>query len=148
MKKFEFSLKKLQSYKEQVLKREKNTLSELRKQKQQLIEEMEKLIELRKEKSNQLEEKIRNGLTPPQVAVHKHFINSIYDKMLNIDLRIDETEELIQNQLALVIEITKEIDSINKLEEKQLEEYRKVESKQQELFIEEFVSHKSFVTSK
>ena len=48
MKKFEFSLKKLQNYKEQLLKKEKNILADLRKQLLLLNEEKNDLIRQRR----------------------------------------------------------------------------------------------------
>ena len=77
--------------------------------------------------------------------MHKSYIDSITEKIANINLNIANLENRIQQQLEVVVEITKEIDSYEKLEQKQFEEYKKVETKQNELFIEEFVSHKSFV---
>lgn len=148
MKRFEFSLKKLQGYKEQLLKKEKNTLSELRRQMNLLLEEKESLIALRKEKCRLLDEKISKGLSPQHICVHKQYIDSIYDRMINLEMRITSLEKTIQSQLDVVIEITKELDSLEKLEKKQLEEYTKTERKQQELFIEEFVSHTSFVETR
>lgn len=145
MKKFEFSLKKLQNYKEQLLKKEKNILADLRKQLLLLNEEKNDLIRQRRIKNEELNKKILKGLSPQHIALHKSYIDSITEKIANINLNIANLENRIQQQLEVVVEITKEIDSYEKLEQKQLEEYKKVETKQNELFIEEFVSHKSFV---
>lgn len=145
MKKFEFSLKKLQNYKEQLLKKEKNILADLRKQLLLLNEEKNDLIRQRRVKNEELNKKILKGLSPQHIALHKSYIDSITEKIANINLNIANLENRIQQQLEVVVEITKEIDSYEKLEQKQFEEYKKVETKQNELFIEEFVSHKSFV---
>jgi flagellar FliJ protein len=145
MKKFEFSLKKLQNYKEQLLKKEKNILADLRKQLLLLNEEKNDLIRQRRIKNEELNKKILKGLSPQHIALHKSYIDSITEKIANINLNIANLENRIQQQLEVVVEITKEIDSYEKLEQKQFEEYKKVETKQNELFIEEFVSHKSFV---
>lgn len=145
MKKFEFSLKKLQNYKEQLLKKEKNILADLRKQLLLLNEEKNDLIRQRRIKNEELNKRILKGLSPQHIALHKSYIDSITEKIANINLNIANLENRIQQQLEVVVEITKEIDSYEKLEQKQFEEYKKVETKQNELFIEEFVSHKSFV---
>jgi flagellar FliJ protein len=145
MKKFEFSLKKLLNYKEQLLKKEKNILADLRKQLLLLNEEKNDLIRQRRIKNEELNKKILKGLSPQHIALHKSYIDSITEKIANINLNIANLENRIQQQLEVVVEITKEIDSYEKLEQKQFEEYKKVETKQNELFIEEFVSHKSFV---
>ena len=144
MKRFEFSLKKLYEYKEQVLRKEKNTLGELRKQQKVLIEEKNALIYKKGERCRELNNRVNKGLSPQHIALHKNYIECLDEKILNQVFKIDNLEKTIQKQLELIIEITKEIDSLEKLEEKQLDEYKKVEQKQHELFIEEFVSHKSF----
>lgn len=144
MKRFEFSLKKLSEYKEQVLRKEKNTLGDLRKQHQLLVDEKEALIFKKSERCNQLNSQINKGLSPQHIALHKNYIDSLNEKILNLSLKIKNLEKNIQRQLEVIIEITKEIDTLEKLEEKQLSEYKKADQKQQELFIEEFVSHKSF----
>ena len=46
----------------------------------------------------------------------------------------------IEKQLAVVVDATKDVKTLEKLEEKQLEEYKAAEGKENELFIEEFVS--------
>lgn len=50
-------------------------------------------------------------------------------------------EREIEAQLQTVIEATKEVSKLEKLEEHQIEEYRAAEQKETELFIEEFVSN-------
>ena len=144
MKRFEFSLKKLYQYKEQVLKKEKNSLGELRKQQLQLIEDKKMCIIKKGEKCRELNGQINKGLSPQHIALHKNYIDSLDEKILNFAFRIENLENSIQKQLELIIELTKEIDSLEKLEGKQLEEYKKIELKQNELFIEEFVSHSTF----
>jgi len=43
----------------------------------------------------------------------------------------------------VVVEATKDVKTLEKLEEKQLEEYKALENKENEQFIEEFVSNAS-----
>ncbi len=145
MKKFEFSLHKLQNYKEQLLKKEKNTLSDMRKQLQGMYDEKDSLIHARRGKNSELTDRINEGLSPQHVMLHKRYIDSITEKIANLEINIELQQKKIKEQLDIVVEITKECDSYEKLEKKQLEEYKKVETKQNELFIEEFVSHSSFI---
>lgn len=144
MKRFEFSLKKLLSYKQQILKREKNDLANLRKQQQILLDERKATIEKSQMKNRELIQRINQGLSPQQIAFHKQFLSSLNQQVILITGRLENLEGQIQKQLGVIIEITKEIDSLEKLEKKQLEEYTKKEIKVNELFIEEFVSHKNF----
>lgn len=50
-------------------------------------------------------------------------------------------EREIEKQLEAVIDATKEVSKLEKLEEHQIEEYKAAEQKENELFIEEFVSN-------
>ncbi len=148
MKRFEFSLKKLLGYKQQILKKEKNDLANLRKQQMLLIDDMNCLAEKKTCKNLEFVAKMNKGLSPQHVALHKNFIQSLNDQIKSYHLKIEQLETSIQKQLEVIIELTKEIDSLEKLEKKQREEYTKIEQKQNELFIEEFVSHKSFQEAK
>ena len=47
----------------------------------------------------------------------------------------------IEAQLQNVIEATKEVSKLERLEEHQLEDYKAAEQKETEMFIEEFVSN-------
>ena len=49
-------------------------------------------------------------------------------------------QQEIDKQLSVVVDATKDVRTLEKLEEKQLEEYKAAEGKENELFIEEFVS--------
>ena len=50
-------------------------------------------------------------------------------------------EREIERQLEVVVEATKEVSKLEKLEEQQIEEYKAAEQKETEAFIEEFVSN-------
>ena len=52
-------------------------------------------------------------------------------------------QEEINKQLGVVVEATKDVRTLEKLEEKQLEDYKAAANKENEQFIEEFVSGQS-----
>lgn len=141
MKKFQFTLKKLSDYKEQVLKREKNELSSLRNEQQTYINNKLKLI-------NELEHtnKVFNDskdFTSQSMAVHKYFCSSLSDQIKEMIDRIAVVQTKIDKQLEVVIKATKDVNTLDNLYNKQLNEYKKAEAKENELFIEEFVSSQS-----
>lgn len=144
MKKFVFSLQKLKDYKNQVLKKEKNTLADMRKELSSLKDDRTELVFLRNKKNKELISQINNGLSPQHIAFHKNFIQSVTDRIKDIDNRIVVVSDKIENQLKVVLNATQEVNSLDKLESRQLEEYKKQETKENELFIEEFVSHTSY----
>lgn len=141
MKKFEFSLSKLMEYKKQVLKKEKNQLSDYRKTLTELEDKKTKAVLERSLKNSELISRINDGLSSQHIAFHKHYIQSISDDIRELENRILLEKARIEAQLKVVIGATQEVDSLEKLESKQLEEYKKQEAKENELFIEEFVSH-------
>ena len=139
MKKFEFSLKKLSDYKEQVLKKEKNELAGLRRQQQIYIDQKRKLIDCL-EKTNEQFNKERD-FSPQKMAVHKYYMSSLNEQIKQSIDHIASIQKKIDEQLQVVITATKEVNTLDKLEQKQIEEYKKAETRENELFIEEFVSH-------
>lgn len=143
MKRFEFSLNKLLSYKQQVLKREKNDLANLRRHQQILIEEKQALKEKLIMKNTELCQRINGGISCQLIALHKNYMTSLNEQTQGLTLKIHQVGLNIEKQLGIVVEVTKEINSLEKLEGKQLSEYSKAEQKVNELFIEEFVQYTS-----
>jgi len=141
MKKFEFSLEKLQNYKEQILESEKNTLGILRKELNDLHYTLEELIKLIDLKSDELEYIMIKSVTPADFAARKRFITFKQQEGHELRRAITAKEREVEIQLQVVVEATKEVNTLEKLEERQLEEYRYAEMKEEELFIEEFVSN-------
>ena len=139
MKKFKFSLDKLLNYKEQILDKEKNELSALRHKKQSAEEELLEVKNHLKVSNQNYIEKSQAGMSAQDMVVSKRYLNSLTDRIFQLDKIIAIYEEKIQKQLLVVIEATKEVNTVKKLEEKQLEEYNTAVRKADENFIQEFV---------
>lgn len=144
MKKFKFSLDKLKSYREQILKTEENELGRRRKEVISLQEE-KAMLEAKVEQRNE-EFRIRamGAMTPQEIKVSKGYIATLQENIRELGRQILEAQDRVEQQIQVVVEATKEVSSLEKLEEGQLEEYNKMAMKQEELFIEEFVSNSSF----
>ncbi|MDR0197859.1 MAG: flagellar FliJ family protein [Oscillospiraceae bacterium] len=144
MKKFRFSLDRLKRYKEQILEAEKNSLGLLRKELRDLNSELSFLVSLIDMKSDELEYIMIKGIAPADLSSRKRFITvkqqEAHEKRRQIALK----EKEIEKQLSVVVEATKEVNTLEKLEERQLEEHRYKELKEQELFIEEFVGSSGY----
>jgi len=141
MKKFEFSLAKLQNYKEQILESEKNNLGILRKELNDLQFRLEELIRLVDMKSDELAYIMLRGVTMSDLAARKRYITVKQQEGHEVRRAIMFKEAEVESQLQVVVEATKEVNTLEKLEERQFEEYRYEESKREEQFIEEFVSN-------
>lgn len=144
MKKFKFTLESLKKYNEQILDSEKNTLGRLRAE----YADMQKALEAKgfeyEEAIEKLEELMRSGTNVMRVSLHKRYIASLQQDMYRIRAEMAAKDEEIQHQLQKVVDATKEVSKIEKLEEKQIEQYKYEEQKESELFIEEFVSNGTF----
>lgn len=143
MKKFQFTLQKLMDFRQQELDRQKNTLSALQAELQRIYQEKEELIRRVEESSQDLEIICRQGAQVFEVSVRKRYIVSLQQEIHAHDASAAMKQQEINKQLGVVVEATKDVRTLEKLEEKQLEDYKAVANKENEQFIEEFVSGQS-----
>lgn len=144
MKRFEFSLNKLMGYKKQVLDREKNNLAHLRMQQQQMQEEKMQLEAKLRHSADEFRELSGKGITVMQITMFKSYHQSLRMQIKELENSIEEMEKKVQRQLGVVIDATKEVSSLEKLEEKQLEEYKFKVQKAEEQFISEYVMNSTY----
>lgn len=134
----------LKKYNEQILDSEKNVLGRLRAELSEIQERLDaKFAEIELE-SAKLENLLSAGTEVMRIAVHKKYISSLQQDVYRLKAQKEEKNKQIAAQLEKVIDATKEVSKLEKLEEKQIEEYRYAEQKENEQFIEEFVSNSSF----
>ena len=141
MKKFNFTLQSLKRYNDQVLSGEKSVLGRLRAElaeQQSLLDEKTAEYEQCIIKLNAL---VSEGTTAMRLSLHKKYVSSLQQDIYRIKAQMAQKREEIEIQLEKVVEATKEVSKLEKLEEKQLEEYRYAAQKEEELRIEEFVSN-------
>ena len=143
MKKFQFTLQKLMDFRQQELDRQKNTLSALQAELQRIYQEKEELIHRVEESSQDLEIICRQGAQVFEVSVRKRYIVSLQQEIHAHDASAAMKQQEINKQLGVVVEATKDVRTLEKLEEKQLEDYKAAANKENEQFIEEFVSGQS-----
>ena len=143
MKKFFFPLDKVLDYKEQVLdglKAEHERILMKVRECERAIEELEQLhrdctAEFRKNKLN--------GIKISEIHTYENYLEALGVK---IRIKQDQLEKLKLREEAKrneVVEAKKETSTLDKLEEKKREEYDKEVQKEEERFIEEFVTTKS-----
>lgn len=148
MKKFQFTLQKLMDFRQQELDRQKNTLSVLQAELQRIYEEKDELSRKVEEFSAELEEVCRSGAQAYEISVRKRYIVSLQQEIHARELSAAQKQEEINRQLGVVVEATKDVRTLEKLEEKQLEDYKAAAVKENEQFIEEFVSGQSIRKAK
>lgn len=140
MKKFQFSLQKLMDFREQELDRQKNTLSMLQADLRRIQEAREILLDKVDEQSEQLERVCRLGSSASDIAMRKRYIVTLQQEIHLKEQQALQKQQEIEQQLGVVVEATKDVKTLEKLEENQLEEYNHQAGKENEQFIEEFVS--------
>lgn len=141
MKKFVFTLERLKQYREQMLETEKGSLADLRGQLNRLQAELEDILEELARLNRELVEMYERGTTPLDISVHKRYIAAKQQELHMKRHQIMLKEREIERQLEVVVEATKEVSKLEKLEKQQIEEYKAAEQKETEAFIEEFVSN-------
>ncbi|MCD7730504.1 MAG: flagellar export protein FliJ [Oscillospiraceae bacterium] len=144
MKRFEFSLNKLMDYKQQILDREKNDLAHLRIQQQQMMDEKDQLEKTLKRSADEFRELSGKGITVMQITMFKGYHQSLRMQIKELEESIEKMEVKVQKQLGVVVEATKEVSSLEKLEEKQLEDYNFKVAKAEEQFISEYVMNSTY----
>ncbi len=143
MKRFDFTLGKLLDYKDQVLSKEKNDLAGLRSQKVSLEEEIADLEGKLSLSGEEYSVRAAEGMSVNDIVMFKNFHTALMRQINEKQTALKRLEEDISHQLAVVVQASKDVNSLEKLKEKQLEEYKFNLNKSEERFIEEYVSSAS-----
>lgn len=140
MKKFQFTLQRLKDYREQELDRQKNALAVLQGDLKRLEDSLSQLHVTTEQQSEELKDVCMKGAAATEIAVRKRYIVTLQQDIHIREHQIEQKQAEIEKQLSVVVEATKDVRTLEMLEEKQLEEYKLASAKENEQFIEEFVS--------
>lgn len=144
MKKFVFTLAKVLSLKKQQLDVLKNEMSVLQGQLREIERQISELKAHFEERNGQMREEMKEGLTPLEVMTYKVYLQNLNNKELSCCEQRGRCEVAIAAKQQELVQMKSDIAGLEKLEEKQREEYRKMEQKDQERSIEEFVNQVSY----
>lgn len=142
MKKFQFSLGRVLDYKDQLLEREKNTLAQLRQQRQAIEDKMDSYRREFDAVNEELQHKSSEGVTVNELRGFDYQLQSIRYQQKLLQVEHKNISAAIERQLAVVLVANQEVSGLDKLEEKQREEYNHEVAKADELVIAEYVSSK------
>lgn len=140
MKKFSFSLAKMLNYQEQILEKEKGTMGRLIAERDEMEARQRVILEQMDQIHGEMDREIQKGTTIYQINVFTAVIKSGKTQLEELKKHILIRNSEIERQRQIVIEASREVKKLEKLKEKQLEEYRHSEMKEQEEFISEHVS--------
>jgi len=140
MKKFEFQLEKLLSYKGQILDSELMTLAVLN---NQLSEEQQKLLALQAEQEQcraEFESRMLEKTTPAACQAYNSYKEHLKDQILITEKTIAAIMAQVERQIELVKKLKLETKSLETLRTSRYDEYKKEGLKAAEKQLEEFVS--------
>lgn len=137
MKPFIFSLHRMRSYKKQVLNKEKHTLVQLQHNKSQLEEKIEALDKERVEIGKELSHRQKQGLKTFQIASFQFLLDNTQQQIKDLQKQLIIAQEEVDRQMNIVICGSQELSGLDKLEEKQFEEYQVQLTKDQETELSE-----------
>ena len=142
MKKFEFTLKKMQNYQEQVLQKEKNAMGQLQARRNELAACQEEIKIQLQDIHWEMDREIRKGTTIYRINTLTMMIKNGKTHLEDIKRQISVLETEIEVQRQIVVEASKEVSKLTKLEEKQREEYRQAVAKEEQENVLEYISGK------
>lgn len=140
MKKFEFQLERLLSYKGQMLDSELMTLAVLN---NQLSEAQHRLLALQMEQEQcraEFEEKMLEQTTPATCRMYIYYTEHLKEQILNMQKTIDGITAQIDKQIETIKKLKLETKSLETLKTSRYDEYKKEDLKAAELQMDEFVS--------
>ena len=140
MKKFEFQLEKLLSYKGQMLDSELMTLAVLN---NQLSDAQHMLQELREEQEQcrmEFESKMLEITTPATCRMYLSYTEHLKEQILNTEKAIEVLTAQIDRQIEIIKKLKLETKSLETLKTSRYDEYKKEDLKAAEQQLEEFVS--------
>lgn len=140
MKKFEFELEKLLSYKGQMLDSELMTLAVLN---NQMSDAQHKMFSLQAEQEQcraEFEIKMKEKTSPAVCRMYIYYSEHIKDQINNTQRIIDSIAAQIDKQIELIKKLKVEAKSLETLKTSRYDAYKKEDLKAAELQLEEFVS--------
>ena len=140
MKKFEFSLRHMRDYRERLLDEERGTLQRRKAERDQIENDIARLEGDFAALSRKMQEKAEKGTTVIELRKLSAQMDNVRLQIQDLEKALVKAEQRVEKQMDVVVEANKEVTKLDKLEEKQREEYRHQVSKAEEDRIDEFVS--------
>lgn len=140
MKKFEFQLDKLLSYKGQMLDSELMTLAVLNSQLAEAQHELHKLQEEQEQCRIEFEKKMMEMTTPATCRMYTFYTEHLKEQIQNTVKIIDTIAAQIDRQIEIIKKLKLEAKSLETMKNSRYDEYKKEGLKAAEKQLEEFVS--------
>jgi len=139
MKPFVFSLERMRDYKSQVLETEKNILMMLHRRLFDIEEKIRLCKVFRQEKQEEMRTKQECGSTMRDLEECKFYLENTHRQLEDLEEERILAALEVERQRQVVIKASQDVTSLDKLEERQLEEYHFLEARDNEKTIQEHV---------
>ena len=126
--------------------RKKISLRCCAKKKQEIDDHIESLLRELDKISVTMRQEQERGITAFQLLSYESQRTNIRRQIEQLKKEQALAKLEVKRQVQVVVQATQEVSKLDKLQDKQLEEYRKMVMKAEELEIEEFVSSRRIVT--
>ena len=140
MKKFKFSLDTVLSYKQQVLGVLQGEYAEAMAQVHAQEALLEKLWRQDRDCNEDYRDQAMEGMPITDALMYQNALRAAEQEIQLETKHLEELQTEAEKRREKMVEAKKETSAIEKLREKKLDAYHKEEAKNEELFIEEFVS--------
>jgi len=140
MKKFAFTLDRLRNYRERLLDEEKNKLGQLRMIQIQIEERIAQLEQAFTVLAGELLAEQQAGLPAYKLKSYDIKMTSVRNQLKQLARDLVQATEAVDVQMGVVVLASQEVSKLDKLEEKQREDYNMEVRKAEANEIEEFVS--------
>ena len=140
MKSFTFTLERTRRYKEPVLQKEKGQMQRVLQQRNEIERQIRELEAYREQKVRELQGESQKGLSPARLAAYRFYLENTRLQLKQLALDRKAAEEAVERQRRTVLAASQEVSGLDKLQEKQWEEYRHLYAKDSERQISEYLT--------
>lgn len=140
MKKFHFSLQAMRDYRERLLDEEKGTLQRLKAERDGIEEHLRRLEEEFARLSLEMVKAQMQGTTIIELRKLSAQLDNLRLQIEEQRTLLEQAEAKVEQQMSVVVAANQEVSKLDKLEERQREEYRHQVNKVEEDRIDELVS--------
>lgn len=141
MKAFRFSLDRVRNYKSQILDKEKRSLGLLIGKRIEILSKIDEMEIYRLTLCHEAENKQGEGVSISELNSLNYLIESARKQLELLAIQLNKAEEELEAQRQVVIAIYQEKIGMDKLEERQAEEYRILAAKDTENEIMQAISN-------
>lgn len=140
MKKFEFSLSHVLDYRERLLDEEKGALQRIKAERDEIAENIRRLKDSFAQVSVKMVKAQTEGTTILEIQKLNAQLENIRMQLEQQQKELQKAELKVDHQMKVVIAANQEVTKLDKLQERQLEEYRHEVAKAEEDRVDEFVA--------